>query len=963
VNTILIALVWLVLASASGKVVSAPCEQSPGHSLFFVNGVWNPTYASARQSAYALDRLKGELEGGADVEVNLAYNPGDGHLIDLVEAAGQRYGVSMDWTMFGLWVSGEAVPSVIEAIYTRDLGLATIARFLPPQTTSEILQQHVTFYRSALCRGRKVVLVAHSQGNFFANASIENSDGLTTSESNNVHIVSVANPDNHIAGSRFAGSITLEEDRVISLVPGAMRAIYSNPPTGAQNGDSSKHQFTLTYLQEGYAVGVPRDGPLNSRRAIKEQISAAIRVAETGTVVYAQGGTDEAIQLSPPGGIRYYFLGYQAAGSPPTQPGYWTATRSFDRVRVRLVGGTGSCSELGPSLASASRLIDDTGQSVAILVADVVASGSGYCVFNTNVSVGARIAAVELSPGLLSTSTFTLAGSSQNSGRSLSGFGAERTGGFAFQFCAGPCSEPLGTPAPRVSGASCTTPVVGQAMTCTVSGTNLPATVSIMATNCTPSQMTAVVGGSDTQRRFTCTPVTAGVLVQVSYLVPGFVGPLPDVPAAAATPPPPLSWSPSRFLDADESQMAASLRQLACNSNGDAFALWRQRDASQEATYSRVWLSRHSRNGGWGAAVPIDIGNYASGTDPSVSINDVGEGLVAWVEYDGLRSRVYVRNSDSVGSWGGSVPLDQVGAGEPAFVSATLDGAGNAIVAWTSRIVGQPSRLWVANRPQAGTWSAPLAVGVSGNGDEAFPVLGSDARGNSLLMWQTQGSGPPIMWAVRFTRSTGWTSPQQISVPNSFPGLGPPLLSVHPSGNAVAGWISRMELSGTALGIAIHRFAPDQGWLPVQYPYTWQDGQPGPTLAQVSAGPRNSAIAVWNVFDSQYLRVGANVSNESGVWSEPVVLDDPSLGNFGSSGSEGITGAVDSNGTGVVAFGEEGIRVRRFFAGQWSEALLINNGLNSNPSMCSLGNGALVAAWSQYDPITSRVRVSTSVFK
>lgn len=85
------------------------------------------------------------------------------------------------------------------------------------------------------------------------------------------------------------------------------------------------------------------------------------------------------------------------------------------------------------------------------------------------------------------------------------------------------------TPEPTVNSASCTAPVVGQTMTCSVFGTNLPSTVNFTATNCAPRPMVAVTGGTGNQRQFTCTPQQGGDPVQVSYLVPGFIGPLPKV--------------------------------------------------------------------------------------------------------------------------------------------------------------------------------------------------------------------------------------------------------------------------------------------------------------------------------------------------------------------------------------------------------------------------------------------------
>ena len=92
--------------------------------------------------------------------------------------------------------------------------------------------------------------------------------------------------------------------------------------------------------------------------------------------------------------------------------------------------------------------------------------------------------------------------------------------------------------APAVTSASCTSPVMGQQMTCTVAGANLPVGVRFSATNCTPQPMQPVVGGSPATRSFTCTPITAGLPVAVIFEVPGFIGSLPVIPSLIASLPP-----------------------------------------------------------------------------------------------------------------------------------------------------------------------------------------------------------------------------------------------------------------------------------------------------------------------------------------------------------------------------------------------------------------------------------------
>jgi hypothetical protein len=69
-------------------------------------------------------------------------------------------------------------------------------------------------------------------------------------------------------------------------------------------------------------------------------------------------------------------------------------------------------------------------------------------------------------------------------------------------------------PTPTYSGINCGSPVAGQLMTCTVSGTNLPIDLALTASGCANIQLVAATA-SATQRQFTCTPASQGSL-QVS---------------------------------------------------------------------------------------------------------------------------------------------------------------------------------------------------------------------------------------------------------------------------------------------------------------------------------------------------------------------------------------------------------------------------------------------------------------
>jgi hypothetical protein len=275
----LLAFVGVILLSALSFNISAQtCTPSAGTTIFFINGVYNNTRDSALESLYALENYTSGSNGASIYDFELAYNPGNGYVSDLIEAAGQKYGANLDLATFTLWFTGEAVPAAIDAAYSKDIGLPTLQKFLPPYTTAEVLQQHILQYRAAIASGKKIVAVAHSQGNFFANAAVESQgNSLTFAEALSFTIVSVANPDNHIATNvRSRGPVTLTEDQVLEgLVVIGMPAEYSNGYANTPNGDAVKHRFNLSYLQQGYDSSVSRTGPLNSLQAILSRISDA----------------------------------------------------------------------------------------------------------------------------------------------------------------------------------------------------------------------------------------------------------------------------------------------------------------------------------------------------------------------------------------------------------------------------------------------------------------------------------------------------------------------------------------------------------------------------------------------------------------------------------------------------------------------------------------------------------------
>ena len=101
------------------------------------------------------------------VSWDISYNPTDG-LYDLFEAARQSAGLA--WTAFWRSLGGlDLLPGFLQDELRK---IAT--KFDEDRIKSyPSIQEHVKKYNKDLCEGKKVVVVAHSQGNLFANILME----------------------------------------------------------------------------------------------------------------------------------------------------------------------------------------------------------------------------------------------------------------------------------------------------------------------------------------------------------------------------------------------------------------------------------------------------------------------------------------------------------------------------------------------------------------------------------------------------------------------------------------------------------------------------------------------------------------------------------------------------------------------------------------------------------------------
>jgi hypothetical protein len=226
-------------------------------SIYFGNGMFN-SRDDAHKSKFALQR---ELRqsGISQTEVQIAYNLNEPALEELLQVASQKdeeYG-----RMFWRYLSNLSLAPEAFRQLARDISRKFDQNryVLDPD-----LRNHVAAYRSEIKNGKSVLIIAHSQGNFYANAAwnILNDE---TGAASKVSIVGVAAPVREIAGD--GPYTTLTQDIIIATVRGLAETL----PANVTNSKSSLsgHEFISQYLAGDHS------GPkiiADIRQSIQEQL-------------------------------------------------------------------------------------------------------------------------------------------------------------------------------------------------------------------------------------------------------------------------------------------------------------------------------------------------------------------------------------------------------------------------------------------------------------------------------------------------------------------------------------------------------------------------------------------------------------------------------------------------------------------------------------------------------------------
>ncbi len=285
-------------------------------NLYFVNGMDN-SQDQAETSKKALQTLV--VPDAPNTNVDRLYNSTEGVLADLLETyrLGSLDSSQEEYKNFWRWLDNL---NLAPAWYMNNIYGPTLAKYNETayaQFTDLPLMLTKLNSKAQATSRKKTILVAHSEGNFYANQIVNNLQTTNPSLAPCVGVVAVATPAIYVAGG--VPYTTLRNDVVINLArdnfPWGSQILPPSPPDLLFNSkDLSGHAFVPSYLE-----------PLNARIRghvvdVANQISAKVECAPPPT-------TSCGTPISASGSSGSYQYALTAQGTP-------TVTATFESYSI-----------------------------------------------------------------------------------------------------------------------------------------------------------------------------------------------------------------------------------------------------------------------------------------------------------------------------------------------------------------------------------------------------------------------------------------------------------------------------------------------------------------------------------------------------------------------------------------------------------------------------------------------------
>jgi len=305
-------------------------------------------------------------------------------------------------------------------------------------------------------------------------------------------------------------------------------------------------------------------------------------------------------------------------------------------------------------------------------------------------------------------------------------------------------------------------------------------------------------------------------------------------------------------LDRQANQFTASTQDgvvLGVDPDGRALAIWQSR-RQQEGTYGIY--ARRFDSGGTPLGDEVRINDTVRGhqMQPTVALDAFGAAWIAWTSFgqDGDAGTIVARRFDAaLETATPELVVNEEGRGDQREPVIAGDGAGRALLVWTSPSGGSPVRHVFARwlDPAGSATGASFRIDTEGELEARLPSVALADDGDFVIAWaRSDEAGRPLgIWARRFDAKTRTLGEELRVSPAARPAGIEPVVDLAGEGEFVVSWL---EGRGGDYGIAFRRFEGERGGEVVSVPFGANGYVSGLSL---DARDDGSFALAWNRFE------------------------------------------------------------------------------------------------------------------
>jgi hypothetical protein len=403
-------------------------------------------------------------------------------------------------------------------------------------------------------------------------------------------------------------------------------------------------------------------------------------------------------------------------------------------------------------------------------------------------------------------------------------------------------------------------------------------------------------------------------------------------------------WHEELLVQNATGTLSRKLVSPAIDASGNALVVWAQAKAGESV--SSVFGRYFSPGKGLGAPFEIDLTTVAC-DDVSVAVNGAGEAIVAWTEKRGVGEEVWARWI-SRGKPKGNPQRVDVAAVTVTGTTSAVSEAGEAHVLWTfnDTVGGSKQNILASHAAGAGAWLSTPEIIYNYVESLSPPAVAFDSVGNGFvfLAFDSDSSDPPArLYARRYLQANHqWGNGVAIDGSDGVRLYEPPSVVTDAKGGAHAVFAADQDVKGVTFTKA--------GGFSAAATIDTLDSSPSSLPQIASNGSR--LLAAWYQSVSLNTNAYSTLSN-GGAFATPELRSsgDFQVGYYGNA----VPG-LDRHGNGLVLF-EQGnaadtvdIVFGRLAAkgDTWADGALVNSleGQYQDPRLAVAANGVAIAAWS-----------------